>query len=110
MKRYVLMEVERVRGDAALLEALRAVARAINDLSSRVQTGDATLENGAALVTVPGLQAGTRIVAGHLVPAGTPGPVYADPAEYDVPRERAVIRSTSGSDQSRVAWIAGTEG
>ena len=63
-----------------------------------------------AVVTVPGLQAGTRIVAGHLVPAGTPGPVYADPAEYDVPRERAVIRSTSGSDQSRVAWIAGTEG
>ena len=110
MKRYVLMEVERVRGDAALLEALRAVVRAINDLSSRVQTGDATLENGAALVTVPGLQAGTRLIPGYVRTAGTPGEVYADSAEFDVARQRAVIRSTSGSDQSRVAWIAVTEG
>ena len=110
MKRYVLMEVERARQDAAVLEALRAVARAINDLSSRVQTGAVDLENGTALVTVPGLQAGTRVVSGYVRPAGTTGAVYADSAEFDVARQRAVIRSTSGTDQSRVAWIAVTEG
>lgn len=110
MKRYVLMEVERARQDAAVLEALRAVARAINDLSSRVQVGEATLEDGVVVVTVPGLQAGTRVVPGYVRLAGTSGALYVDPAEFDVARERAVIRSTSGSDQSRVAWIAGTEG
>lgn len=110
MKTYVLNEVEHARADGAVLRAFRALVRAINDLASRTETGGGTLVAGVSEITVPGLQTGTRIVAGYAVPGGTTGTLYADPSEYDVDAGTAVVRSTSGTDTSGFSWVAVTGG
>ena len=108
MKKYLLTEVESVRGDGILLRCLRAIRDALNDVSGRSTSGRATLENGAVVVKVTGLQEATVIVPGYARMLGTTGTLSCSPDEYDVQGKTATIRSTSATDGSDVAWVAVT--
>lgn len=106
MKRYILPEVEGVRGDGLLSKALRAIRDAVNDLSSRREAGTGVLVAGVVRVTVPGLQASTVVVPGYETLAGTTGTLSCSRAEYDVQTKTATIRSSSATDTSTVSWVA----
>lgn len=108
MKTYILSEVDAVRANGALFGALKAIRDVLNDLSGRSVAGTGTLVSGVVAVTVPGLQAGTTIVPGYVRPTGTTGTLSCDPAEYDISRGTAVIRSSSSADANPVSWVAVT--
>ena len=108
MRLYILSEVDRVRGESALTQALKALRDALNDISSRRIAGTAVLVAGVAQISVPGLQAGTVVVPGYVNEAGTPGRLRCSQVEHDIAAGIATIRSSSTSDTSTVAWIAVT--
>lgn len=108
MKLYILPEVDAARADGIVQRALRGLRDALNDLSGRSTSGTATLQAGVAKVVVPALQTGTLVVVGYVTEAGTPGRLRCSPAEHDVANKVAVIRSSSTTDASTVAWVAVT--
>lgn len=106
MKKYILPEVEGVRGDGLLSKALRAIRDALNDLSSRREAGTGVLVAGVARVTVPGLQASTVVVPGYETRAGTTGTLSCSLVEHDIEKKTVTIRSSSATDTSTVSWVA----
>ena len=106
MKVPAFTEVDALKNEPKLYRALLRFRQVITLMAGAVSAGRVRLVGGRAMVSCPGLKAGTVVVVTHASHDGSPGLLLVDTASYSLSNGTFEIISTSTSDESEVAWHA----
>lgn len=100
-----LLQIEGLRDQPQLFEALASLRDTVNQAVTRIQSGTTQLRNnGTVIVPTKFVQETSIIVVSHRTRTGTPGSLSV-PLALRVGGQRFTIQSTSTTDTSTVDWI-----
>lgn len=105
MRPLAVPEVEQTKDTLWIYRSFQKVRDAVNTIIGTISGGTISLVAGTATVRFANLTPSSVIFVTRQRSAGTPGYIYADPLDYNLQTHTFVIRSTSASDTSLVAWL-----